>query len=217
MTAKLTDLGFSKGTIEETIVSTYNGDGKPNAAPMGAVMQDEQHLTINFFNLSQTFGNIKATRCAVVNLTGNVEVYYKTAFKEANPNGKLPLEWFEKAGSVNAPKLRFADATIDVLLNDMVSLGEEKTKVTLSVTLLEAPKKYPQVHCRAIAATIEAIIYATRVKAFATDAKERKQVNKMLGLIDNCNDVVNRVAPDSTYSMVMADLMKRINSWRTIK
>ena len=33
--AKLTDLGFSKGMIFETIVSTYNPDGTPNAAPMG--------------------------------------------------------------------------------------------------------------------------------------------------------------------------------------
>jgi hypothetical protein len=34
-------------------------------------------------------------------------------------------------------------------------------------------------------------------------------------LIDNCNDVVNRVAPNSVYSLVMADLMKRIDSWRS--
>ncbi len=62
--------------------------------------------------------------------------------------------------------------------------------------------------------TLEAIIHATRVKAFGNDEKEQAQVNKLLEMIGNCNDVVNRVAPDSPYSNVMADLMKRIDSWR---
>ncbi len=64
-------------------------------------------------------------------------------------------------------------------------------------------------------ATLEAIIHATRVKAFLNDEGEQKQVSKLLKLIDNCNDVVNRVAPNSSYSIVMADLMKRIDSWRS--
>ncbi|MCX6644351.1 MAG: DUF447 family protein, partial [Candidatus Bathyarchaeota archaeon] len=133
MTAKLTDLGFSKGIIAETIVSTYNTDGKPNAAPMGAIMEDEQHLIINLFNSSSTCSNIKANRCAVVNLTSNIEVFYKTAFKEANTSGKPPEEWFEPAKTVNAPRLRFADASIDVSVNDMVPIGTEKTKAVCNV------------------------------------------------------------------------------------
>ena len=64
-------------------------------------------------------------------------------------------------------------------------------------------------------ATLEAIIHATRVKAFLNDEEEQKQVSKLLELIDNCNCVVNRVAPNSAYSSVMADLMKRIDSWRS--
>ena len=46
---KLVDLGFSKGTIVETIVSTYNRDGKPNAAPMGVATIDDEHLSVDFF------------------------------------------------------------------------------------------------------------------------------------------------------------------------
>ena len=213
MAAKLTDLGFSKGMIAECVVSTYNIDGKPDAAPMGVIMEDEQQLIINFFNSSITCSNIKANRCAVVNLTSNIELFYKTAFKEANPDGKLPPEWFEKASVVNAPRLRFADATIDVLLNDMVPVGVEKTKAILNVKLVEATAKYPQVQSRAMFLTLEAIIHATRVKAFINRENEKKQVSKLLELIDNCNEVVNRVAPDSSYSVVMADLMKRIDSW----
>jgi len=214
LAAKLTDLGFLKGVIAECIVSTYNIDGKPNAAPMGVIMEDEQHLIVNLFNSSTTCSNIKANRCAIVNLTSNIEVFYKTAFKEANPDGKLPQEWFEKAKAVNAPKLRFADATIDVSVTDITPIDTEKTRVVCNVELVQATRKFPQVHCRAMDATLEAIIHATRVKAFLNDEGKQKKVSKLLELIDNCNDVVNRVAPNSSYSIVMADLMERIDSWR---
>ncbi len=214
MAAKLTDLGFLKGVIAECIVSTYNMDGKPDAAPMGVIMEDEQHLIINLFNSSTTCSNIKANRCAIVNLTSNIEVFYKTAFKEANIDGKLPQEWFKKAKAVNAPKLRFADATIDVSVSDITPIDTEKTRAVCTIKLVQATKKFPQVHCRAMDATLEAIIHATRVKAFLNDEGKQKKVSKLLELIDNCNDVVNRVAPNSSYSTVMADLIERIDSWR---
>ena len=214
MAAKLSDLGFLKGMIAECIVSTYNMDGKPDAAPMGVIMEDEQHLIINLFNSSTTCINIKANRCAIVNLTSNIEVFYKTAFKEANQNGKLTQEWFEKAKAVNAPKLRFADATIDVSVTEITPIGTLKTRVECNVELVRATRKFPQVHCRAMDATLEAIIHATRVKVFLNDEGKQKKVSELLKLIENCNDVVNRVAPNSSYSIVMADLMERIDSWR---
>jgi hypothetical protein len=211
--AKLSDLGFLKDVIVETIVSTYNTGGEPNAAPMGVTMMDEQHLGINLFNSSTTCANVKSNRCAVVNLTGNIDVFYKTAFKEANREGVLPQEWFEKAKAVNAPKLRSAEATIDVSVTDLVALGAEKTRAVFTVELVQAAQRYPQVYCRAFGATVEAIIHATRVKALLNEEKEKKRVSKLLRKIAYCNDVVNRVAPNSSYSLVMADLMKRINSW----
>ncbi len=215
LAAKLTDLGFLKGVVAECIVSTYNLNGEPNAAPMGVIMDDEQHLVINLFNSSTTCTNIKARKCAVVNLTSDIEVFYKTAFKEANPDGKVPQEWFENAHAVNAPKLRFADATIDISVKDMASINREKTRALCNVKLVQASQKFPQVHCRAMDATLEAIINATRVKAFVNDEKKQKQVGKLLEMIENYNDIVNRVAPNSVYSSVMADLKERIGSWRS--
>lgn len=212
--SKLTDLGFSKGIIAETIVSTYNNDGKPNAAPMGTIMDDEKHLTFSIFNSLSTCINLRANRCAVVNLTNDIEVFYKTAFKEANPSGRLPEEWFEKAETVNAPRLRLADATIDVSINNLIPISSEKTKAICTVMLVSVTKKYPQVYCRAMSANVEAIIHATRVKAFGNDKMEQKHVSKLCEMINDCNDVVNRVASNSRYSEIMTDLMKRVDSWR---
>lgn len=212
--ANLTDLGFMKGVIFETIVSTYNLDGTPNAASMGVIMQDPQSISLNLFNSSSTSRNLKANKCGVINLTNNIDFFYKTTFKEANPSGKLPQEWFEKAEVVNAPKLRLADATIDVSVASIEPIGAEKTKVSCNVERITAAKMCPQVYCRAMSLTLEAIIHATRVKAFVNDKKQQKNVRKLLEMIESCNDVVNRTAPNSTYSAVMADLMKRIDSWR---
>lgn len=212
--AKLTDLGFSKGIIFETILSTYNRDGTPNAAPMGVIMQDPQTLSLNIFNSSQTSRNLKTNKCAVINLTNNVDFFYKTAFKDTNPGGKLPPEWFGKAEAVNAPKLRSADATIDVSVIGMATVGAEKTHFSCHVEEITASKIFPQVYCRAMALTLEVITHATRVKAFVKDEKKKEQVSQLLQTIASCSDVVNRVAPNSAYSVVMADLMERIDSWR---
>lgn len=210
---KLSDLGFLKGAVVETIVSTYNRDGSPNAAPMGATLKDEQHLAINLYNSSITLANIKSSRCAVVNLTGNIEVYHRTAFKEANPDGVLPREWFAKAEAVNAPKLCLAEATVEVSVADLAATDAEKTRAVFTVELVQAERMFPQVYCRAFGATLEAIIHATRVEALASDRKEQEHVGELLRKIQDCNDLISRVAPNSPYSAVMADLMKRIDAW----
>jgi len=214
MMVDLTELGFQSGIIAETIISTYNKDGTPNAAPMGAVMQDPTHMTINFFNSSLTLQNIKGKKSAVANLTNNIDIFYKTAFKEANPNSKLPYEWFEKSASVDAPKLHSADAVIEMSTADLAPFGKEKTNVVFILKLIEARLRYPQVYCRAMSATLEAIIHATRIQAFAKDENQQLEVRNLLEKVEQCNDVVNRVAPVSSYSCVMADLLRRIDSWR---
>ncbi len=211
--ARLTDLGFLKDVVAEAVISTYNGNGSPNAAPMGVTLMDEQHVAVSLYNSSATLSNVKTSGCAVVNLTGDINVYYRTAFKEANPNGALPQEWFTKAQTVNSPKLRSAEATIDVSVADLAEVGKEKTRVTFIVGLVQVTPQYPCVYCRAFGATVEAIICATRVKIFINDATEQKRVRELLRRIQLCRDIVNHVAPNSAYSVIMADLTKRIAVW----
>jgi len=213
--AKLIDLGFSKGTIFETIVSTYSNNKAPNAAPIGAIMQNPQTISLKIFNTSNTNRNLKANKSAVINLVDDIEVFYKTTFKEANPEGLLPQEWFVKAESVNAPQLRFANATIDVSVADAVQIGEDKTHFFCNVEQINVHEMFPQVYCRSMSATLEAIINATRVKVFLRDNEQKKQVSHLLELIENSNKIVNHTAPNSLYSRVMADLLKKIDSWRT--
>jgi hypothetical protein len=213
---EIADLGFAKDVIVETVVSTYNVKGQPNAAPMGAAMQSAKGINLKIYTSSLTYANLQAKRCGVVNITSDPEVFYRTAFKETNPDGAVPQEWFEKAETVDAPKLRAVDAHIEVEIADVKPLDAERVEVTCDVKLVQASSVFPKAYCRALFATIEAIVHATRVKAFITQSDEQKQEQalKLLETIRECTDVVSRVAPNSRYSEVMADLNWRISSWR---
>lgn len=212
----LTDLGFSKGIIVETIVTTYNMNGQPNAAPMGATMTNPQRITLRIYTSSLTYKNLQSKRCAVINVTTDPEIFYRTAFKEASVEGIVPKKLFEKAETIDAPKLRTADAYIEVTVADIIPLDAERVEVTCQVELVQALSVLPKVYCRALFATIEAIIHATRVEAFIVhgERQKREQALKLMETIRECNDVVNRVAPNSRYSEIMADLNQRVNSWR---
>jgi hypothetical protein len=212
----LTDLGFSEGVIVETIVTTYNVDGQTTAAPMGVTMENPQRLVLRIYTSSLTYKNLQSKKCGVVNVTYDPEFFYRTAFKEANPKGRVPQDWFEKAETVDAPRLRAADAHIEVAVADIRQFDAERAEVVCDVKLVQAANFLPKAYCRALFATVEAIVHATRVKAFIAhgDRQKREQALKLLETIKECNNVVNRVAPNSRYSEIMADLNQRINSWR---
>jgi hypothetical protein len=212
----LDDLGFLKGTIGETIVSTYDVDGQPNAAPMGVVMKGSEQLVIRPYISSLTYKNLQTKKCAVVNLTSNPELFYLTAFKEAATDGKLSPDLFEKAETVDAPRLRAADSIVEVSVTETASFGAERAEFLCNVQLVEASKELPKVYCRAQFATIEAIIHATRIKQFLrSDKQEQERAFRLLELVEICQAVVNRTAPDSRYSEIMADLTQRISLWRS--
>jgi len=151
----------------------------------------------------------------VVNVTSNPELFYLTAFKEANPEGKLSPELFRKAETIDAPKLQAADAFVEVSVAETGSFGAERAEFLCNVQLVTASKALPKVYCRAQFATIEAIIHATRIKPFLRfDKQEQERAFRLLELVEICQDVVNRTAPNSRYSEIMADLTQRINLWR---
>lgn len=208
--ADLADLGLSQNIIYETIVCTFNPDGAPNAAPMGTTMQNKQQLDLTVYNSASTLKNLKTTKTATLNLTDNIDIFYQTAFKEE----QLPAEWFEKSSIVNAPRLKSANATIAVAITDFVILDSLRTRVVCKVKRVDASKIYPQAYCRAMPAVLEAIIHASRVKVLLGVKEEQTHVSKLINLIQDCSDVVNRSAPNSHYAELMADLQQKIDLWR---
>lgn len=210
---KLASLGFLKKTIMETIISTYNVEGSPTVAPMGVETEDMQRIVIRPYTSSLTYKNLQLKKCAVINVTSNPELYYWTAFKEVNPSGRVPGEWFGKAEAVDAPRLLLADAFIEVSVLNLKSLRGRRGEVLCSVKLVKTPNILPKAYCRATFAMIESIIHATRVKVFLTSG-EYKKAERLVKLIKYYSTIVERVAQDSRYSKIMTDLIQRIDSWK---
>jgi len=208
--ANLSDLGFKKGVVVETILSSYNADGSSNAAPMGATMIDEKHVAVTFYNSSRTFANVKAEKSAVLNITTDIWVYYRTALKESNAEGRLPDEWFAVTDMMKAPRLRSAEATIELKLIELTALGKDKTRAVFAADKTDAVQGYPKAYSRAFGATVEAIVHATHIKALNDGASQRKLVETLLLQIQMCRDVICRVAPGSAYEKVIDDLLKRV-------
>jgi len=208
----LEDLGFIKGVILETIVSTYCLDGQPTAAPMGVMTMDMRYVIVKPYCSTLTFKNLYFQRDAVLNLTSNPELYYRTAFKEVNPNGRVPLEWFGKAEVVNAPRILLADAFVEISVLDTKLLGE-RAEFLCDVKLVRCSRVLPRAYCRATFATIEAIIHATRVKVFL-DKGEYEKAERLIKLIRYYSTIVNHVAPNSKCSEILANLIQQVNLWR---
>jgi hypothetical protein len=189
---------------------TYNSNNHPNAAPMGAVIKGDTKTVLHIYNSSKSLKNLQNTRAATLNLTSDIDIYYKTALKK----DEISAELFEKSKIVNAPKLKICDASIEVSIEQFEPIDRLKTKVTCNVEHIETLKTYPQAYCRARPAVIEAIIHATRIKAFANTKTEQEYVAKLYSLIQNCIDTVNRSAPNSHYTKLMTELQEKIDSWR---
>jgi hypothetical protein len=212
--AKLAELGFSKNVITEAIVSTYNMDVQPNAAPMGVTLENARSIAIRPYVSTQTSKNLQLKKCAVINVTSNPDFFYRTAFKEANPDGRIPLGWFQRAETVDAPRMRMADATIEVELRETREIDKERINALCQVKSIRASKVLPQVYCRALYAVIESVIHATRIKVLIGDDSEQERVHRLLDTINDNSCLVKRVAPNSRYSEIMDELNRRIESWR---
>ncbi|MGC8961659.1 MAG: DUF447 domain-containing protein [Candidatus Bathyarchaeia archaeon] len=203
--ASLVDLGFSKRVIVEAIVSTYSVDGGVNAAPMGVEAHGPKHVSIRPYISSSTYKNLRLKRYAVINITSDPELYYRTAFKNSSKDG-LPPGWFERAEFVDAPRLRRADGFVEVSVKSEKGLDEGRCEVLCEVRYIKAPKKSPTAYCRAVFATIEAIIHATRVEPLMASGR-REEVYRLIKLIDYYRGIVERVAPRSRYSEIIRGLM----------
>lgn len=213
----LNDLGFSRNAVSETIVSTFDVDGNPNAAPMGVLVDEKGQLVMKVFNSTATLRNLQLNKSGVVNLTSEIDIFYKSALKEMNPDGKIPKEWFEKSQNVNAPKMLNADASIEVVVTELLPIDSQRTRVTCEVKSIQAKRILPKAYNRAFSATVEAIILSTRIKALAGNKSEKNHVNRLSDLICNCEDIIKRTAPQSRYAEIVEELKKMTDLWMAQK
>ncbi|GBC75692.1 hypothetical protein HRbin06_01012 [archaeon HR06] len=203
----LKNFGFYEGGIFESILSTYNLDGTPNAAPMG-VSLEKDHIIVRPFKRTRTFKNLKNFKCCVINFLDQVEFFYYTVYKDK----ALPENWFERAKRVNAPKLTMANLWIETEVKDMEDITEDRAKFLLDIKDIDFKWLKPKVYQRSHHALMESIIHSTRVKVYLKK-KDYDKVKELINLINHYHLLIKKVSPNTEYERIMEDILKKIKGW----
>lgn len=213
MPPSLSQLGLTKDHVYETILSTYDADGKSTAAPMGIIPKSPRGFIIRIFRGTLTITNLQRLKCGVVNITSNPEIFYKMAFKQTSGLKSLQVRWFEKARTVEAPRLRSADASIEFRVNKIEDLDDLRSRVTCEAERIDFRRTLPTGYCRATFAAIECIIHATRIQQYLSEGR-LEHAEKLIDLVNHYKDLAERVAPGSKYISIIRQICSQIDRWR---
>jgi hypothetical protein len=217
MSLLLSRLGFAPKEVVEVILTTVAADGSPNAAPMGVWVYEDWSLALRPFRDTLTARNLTGVPEAVMNITNDPYMFFRTAFKqEAGVGAALS---FDPSKSVKAPRLRGMLGYIEVRLKphgsrqvtSVLKSEPDVMEFECSVCKVDAPAQPPVVYSRARCAAIEAVIHATRIRALhSVDPAKSKQ---LLARIQECSALVQRVAPESTHARVVEQTLRLVQWW----
>lgn len=198
--------GFTEGGIVEIVLVTKNGDGSPNASPMGVKLVD-CYFELKSYTCSKTYENLKRGGLATVNVTHDPGIFLATAFKDEIRNQPIILPDLT---------LSIADSSITVKITKEITHTKDWSIFHAIPNKIVIKRRHPIVYCRGRSAAIEAIIHATRVKVFIGRGKD-SVVGDLTRKIDECREVVQRVSPiGSPECLVMDELSILLEKWRNL-
>ena len=202
---KLDILGFRMGCTAEVVLVTVNPDGSPNAAPMGAKRTGGTVFEVKPFKTSATYRNLSRDPRSTVNVTSDPKIFLATAFKEEISNQPTTYHLH----------LRGCDAHITCERIEGVEFSAERHLFRNKVKDIALNVSHPRVFSRGVAEAVEAVVHATRVKAFRMQGRHEDAdalEEKVLG----CIDIVRRVsAGDSPEAETVDTLEHMLDGWRS--
>ena len=144
--------------ITETVATTRDEDGTPNAAPMG-VLKQEEDVYARLWEGSTTLGNGRATNEVVVNFTRDPVVYVEAALGDGDGNRGVD-------GFVTDGRLRDADGWVRCGAERIPDEEdrEEVTRWRLTERERNIEERVLFAHSRGFSSVIEATVHATRLE-----------------------------------------------------
>lgn len=101
MEINLASIGMEKGRQYETIITTNNGNGSKNAAPIGVLCAGDNKIICRIFKGSRTLDNIVREKEFVVNITHDPELFTLSLLKN------LPQDHFNENLSIKCADAYF--------------------------------------------------------------------------------------------------------------
>ena len=201
----LESLGMKKGLLYETIITTQNKNGVPNAAPIGVICKDKNEIVLNLFEGTHTLENIKANSKFVVNLLKDPLVFVGCT------TGDLSSDYFKKHD--NEFYIKNTDAFFTASVTRIKEIVKEdnisKSKMTLikaNVDKIVIKKEGVEPLNRAIFAIIESLVYSTRIKMV-----NENTAKEYLERIHEMSRIVNRVG-SLDHKKAMQNILKYVEN-----
>ncbi len=183
----ITSLGLEKGQLYETIVTTRNADGTPNAAPMGLIVKNTDEVVFYFYPGSITAENVKRDGRLAVNILEDPLIFVECTL------GCPPDSYFHEDSDLFYLKSADAYFTARVIEEKLGSRKDRfgSTELTIIQARVETTIKLAQcVHPlnRAIYGILEALVNITRME-MADPETRQVYLNRM----SEISRLVNRV------------------------
>mgnify|MGYP005840167375 CR=1 FL=1 len=193
--------------IYETIFTTYNTDFTSNAAPMGISTPDMRKVVANIYSSSQTYRNILEKKCAVINITNDVSLFYQTSIDKKSLEKETKI--FKKSKNIAAPILISAAAYIEATVDSIQKIDENRFKITFSIKEAEIVGPCVTPICRAPNLILESIIHTTRIETYNREG-ETKRAEQLIDQVKNYRELINRIAAGTKYEALMEKIWKKI-------
>ncbi|HTX61823.1 MAG TPA: DUF447 domain-containing protein [Methanobacterium sp.] len=157
----LQSVGMYRGMLYETIITTKNPDGTPNAAPIGVICKDKDEIVIYLHEGSRTVQNVKNNELFVVNILKDPLIFVESTMDN------LSKSYFEEFKGEYF--IKDTDAYFLVEVNDLKDVEREDQFGVSKTSIVKADVKEIVVNkdCveplnRAIYGVVEALVYLTR-------------------------------------------------------
>ena len=167
----LEDIGMKKGLLYETVVTTVDGNKKPNAAPIGIICKDKMEVVCYLHHGSTTVKNIKETKSFVVNVLKDPMIFVESTL------GNLPVEKYEShddkvyVGSTDAFFVADVTSVKDVERKDQFGVSVTSV-VRADVRDITKFKNCVEPLNRAIYGIVEGLVYLTRMNMVSGDMEK---------------------------------------------
>ncbi|HEX3013331.1 MAG TPA: DUF447 domain-containing protein [Methanobacterium sp.] len=199
----LESLGMKKGLLYETVITTQNQNGVPNAAPIGVICKNKNEIMLNLFEGTHTLENIKTSSKFVVNILKDPLVFVGCT------TGDLPFDYFKKHNDDFYIKNADAFFTASVTRVKEIEKKDDISTSKMSIIKADVEEIIIKKDCveplnRAIFAIIESLVYSTRIKMVDDDTSK-----KYLERVQEMSRVVNRVG-NLDHKKAMQDILKYI-------
>jgi hypothetical protein len=187
----LYSLGMENGILYETILTTRNPDGTPNAAPIGVICKNNEEVVFYLHKGSKTFDNVRREKSFHVNILNDPMVFVESTIGNLE-SGEFQADNADGFFIKSAEAFFRAEVTSEKLVERKDHLGTSTTNV-IQARVLRVVKNQEHVQPlnRAIYGIIEALVYISRIDIVSEDEK-KAYLNQM----SEISRLVNKVGSE---------------------